>query len=171
MPTPDFILNLRNNIGHNLLWLIGVTAFIKNDRGEILLAKRADSGQWALISGICEPGENPADTVIREAQEETCLSVCIEHFVCVSVSPIITYPNNDKAQYLDHAFSCVVDGDSSKIALGDNENLDIRWFNVNNLPNNTAQTTLDRLQILQKFEENLKHNDCHTLYYLDTTLQ
>lgn len=65
MPTPEFILKLREKIGHDPLWLVGVTAYIEDGDGRILLGRRADNGNWALISGINEPGEEPADTVIR----------------------------------------------------------------------------------------------------------
>ena len=49
MSTPQFILDLRKKIGHNLLWLIGITAYVENDKGQVLLGRRADTGEWALV--------------------------------------------------------------------------------------------------------------------------
>ena len=31
MATPEFILRLREKIGHDPLWLIGITAYVEND--------------------------------------------------------------------------------------------------------------------------------------------
>ena len=75
MATPEFILRLREKIGHDPLWLIGITAYVENDEGKILLGQRADTGEWALVYGINEPGEEPAVTVIREVLEETGVDV------------------------------------------------------------------------------------------------
>ena len=49
MATPEFILKLREKIGHDPLWLIGVTAFVEDGRGRVLLGRRADTGDWALV--------------------------------------------------------------------------------------------------------------------------
>lgn len=66
MPTPEFVLELRKKIGHDLLWLNGVTGCVLDDRGRLLLGRRSDTGEWAMVYGINEPGEQPADTVVRE---------------------------------------------------------------------------------------------------------
>ena len=71
MPTPEFVLELRKKIGHDLLWLNGVTGCVLDDRGRLLLGRRSDTGEWAMVYGINEPGEQPADTVVREIKEET----------------------------------------------------------------------------------------------------
>ena len=55
MPAPDYVLKLREKIGHDPLWLPGVRGVVVNDAGEILLGRRADNGNWALITGILEP--------------------------------------------------------------------------------------------------------------------
>ena len=43
MATPDFVLSLREHIGHAPLPLVGVTAVIVRD-SEVLLGRRADNG-------------------------------------------------------------------------------------------------------------------------------
>ena len=57
MPTPDFILRIRDRIGHEALWLTGATAVVEDD-GRLLLVKRADTGEWSPVAGIVEPGEH-----------------------------------------------------------------------------------------------------------------
>lgn len=69
MPTPDFILELRRFIGTRPIPLTGVTAVIVRD-GEVLLGRRSDNGALTPITGIVDPGEEPADAAVREAWEE-----------------------------------------------------------------------------------------------------
>ena len=74
MATPEFIVSLRQKIGHDQLWLPGVSIVVVDDSGRLLLGRRADSGQWAVVSGIPEPGEQPA-IAARRAVRRACTSV------------------------------------------------------------------------------------------------
>ena len=49
MPTPEFILELRKKVGHDLLWLMGVSGYVEDERGRVLLGKRSDTGEWAMV--------------------------------------------------------------------------------------------------------------------------
>ena len=107
MATPEFILKLREKIGHDLLWLIGVTAYVEDDEGRILLGRRADTGEWAPVYGINEPGEEPADTVVREVMEETGVAVVPTELAAVKAGTrVTTYANGDNTMYLDLLFIC-----------------------------------------------------------------
>ena len=44
MTTPNFILSLREKIGHDPLWLTGITAYVEDADGRILLGRRSDTG-------------------------------------------------------------------------------------------------------------------------------
>lgn len=48
---------------------------VVDDTGRVLLGDRADGQGWNLPGGLCEPGESPAEAVIRETFEETGLHV------------------------------------------------------------------------------------------------
>ena len=48
MSTPEFVLELRKKIGHDLLWLNGVTGCVLNEHGQLLLGRRSDTGEWAV---------------------------------------------------------------------------------------------------------------------------
>jgi len=100
MPVPQFILDLRKKVGHDLLLLPGLIAVVLDDRNRVLLNKRTDNGQWSLISGILEPGEQPAVALEREVFEETGVHVRAERLLDAWTSPVIHYPNGDVAQYL-----------------------------------------------------------------------
>jgi ADP-ribose pyrophosphatase YjhB (NUDIX family) len=62
---------------------VGADAAIFNEKGEILLMERADSGDWCLPCGWVETQERPSDAVIREVWEETGLKVEIQQLVGV----------------------------------------------------------------------------------------
>ena len=78
MPTPEYILSLREKIGHDLLWLPGATAVVLHE-GRILLGRRSDNGNWAPITGIVDPGEEPAATAVRECLEEDVRALDVLH--------------------------------------------------------------------------------------------
>jgi hypothetical protein len=60
MPTPQFILDLRARVGHDALWLPGVTAVVLDSNRRVLLVRRADNDLWTLVTGCLDPGEQPA---------------------------------------------------------------------------------------------------------------
>jgi 8-oxo-dGTP pyrophosphatase MutT (NUDIX family) len=101
MPIPEFVAKLRAHVGHDLLWLSSATAVVLDERGRILLARRSDTGAWALPGGIIDPAEQPAHAVIREVFEETGVIAEPERLIEVAVSPRFAYPNGDEVQYLD----------------------------------------------------------------------
>ena len=101
MPIPEFIVALREKVGHAPLWLSGVSVVIRDDDGRVLLTRRADNGQWAVVSGVLEPGEEPSAAAVREAKEETGVDAELIRITSVDVTEPITYPNGDVTQYLD----------------------------------------------------------------------
>lgn len=137
MPTPKFVLDLREKIGHDLLWLSGLTAVVLNDRDEVLLVKRADNGRWSLVAGILEPGEQPAVGLVREIQEETAVEAAVERLISVESLPPSSYPNGDQVQFLDLCFRCrPLQGEPR---VNDDESLDVRWWPLTTLPGLTAR--------------------------------
>lgn len=57
--------------------LVGVGAIIIDD-GRVLLVKRGHpplAGEWSIPGGVLEVGETLREAAIREAREETCLTV------------------------------------------------------------------------------------------------
>ncbi|MFT8636571.1 MAG: NUDIX domain-containing protein [Pseudoclavibacter sp.] len=146
MPTPDFVLRLRRRIGHDPLWLSGVTALIVQD-GQVLLVRRADTGAWTPVTGIIEPGEQPSVTAIREAREETGVRIRVDRLVRVRTLPPVTYPNGDQCQYLDVCLACHPLG-GQEPRIGDDENTDAGWFPLDALPDGTTERTRSDLATL-----------------------
>jgi 8-oxo-dGTP pyrophosphatase MutT (NUDIX family) len=125
MPTPDFILELRRFVGTRPLALVGVTAVVVRD-GDLLLGRRSDSGRLTPVTGIVDPGEEPADAAVREALEEAGVSIRAERLAWVHQIPRITYDNGDQSDYLDLTFRCSwIDGDPYP---ADGEMTDVDWY-------------------------------------------
>ena len=141
MPTPDFVLDLREKIGHDLLWLSGVSAVVlrpgPDGTEEVLLVRRADNGAWTPVTGIIDPGEEPAVAGAREVLEETEVVAVAERLAWVHSLPPMTYANGDRSQYLDLTFRFRwVSGEPGP---GDGENSEARWFGVDALPAMSAE--------------------------------
>lgn len=131
MPVPEFVLELRRHIGHAPLWLPGVTAVVIRDE-QVLLVKRADNGAWTAVTGIVDPGENPADSAIREVWEEAGVHALPTRLVWVHVSRPMVHVNGDHAQYLDHVFR--MDWLSGSPYPADGENVATQWFDIAAMP-------------------------------------
>ena len=125
MPTPDFILDLRRFVGTRPLPLVGVTAVIV--RGEdVLLGRRSDNGALTPVTGIVDPGEEPAVAAAREALEEAGVVIRVDRLAWVHQIPRITYGNGDQSDYLDLTFRCTwLDGEPFPV---DGEMTQVGWF-------------------------------------------
>ncbi|MEU0944304.1 NUDIX domain-containing protein [Streptomyces canus] len=132
MATPDFIRTLRRSIGHDHLWLPGVSSVVFDDEGRVLLNRRSDNGKWSLLGGIPEPGEQPAACAVREVEEETGVHCVVERVVVVQALRPVTYDNGDICQYMDIAFRCRAVGGEARV--NDDESLEVGWFAVDALP-------------------------------------
>ncbi|MGN6324655.1 NUDIX hydrolase [Pseudolysinimonas sp.] len=133
MAVPDFVLDLRARIGHAPLWLSGVTAVILDDaRERVLLIRRSDNGAWTPVTGIIDPGEQPAVAAAREALEEAGVEIRVERLASTSVTGEVVYPNGDRSRYLDLTFACRhVAGDPQPV---DGEASEVAWYALDALP-------------------------------------
>jgi 8-oxo-dGTP pyrophosphatase MutT (NUDIX family) len=145
MPIPDFIVALRRQVGTTPLWLSGVTAVVVRDVAatgrpgtpelltpDLLLVRRADTGAWTPVTGIIDPGEQPADAAVREVAEESGVTAVPVRLALVHVSDPVVYDNGDRAQYLDLVFRMTWTAGEPHPA--DGENTDAAWFPLDALP-------------------------------------
>ena len=132
MATPEFIVELREKIGHDLLWLPGVTGLVVDDADRVLLVQRADNLRWTLVTGCLDPGEQPAVGIVREILEETGVTAEVERVLAVEATDRVQYPNGDNTVWMDVAFVCRPTGGVAHV--NDDESVDVRWCPIEELP-------------------------------------
>ncbi|HEV7588070.1 MAG TPA: NUDIX domain-containing protein [Longimicrobium sp.] len=146
MGISPYIRELRGLIGTRLLLLPAVAALIRDEDGRILLQRRADNGRWNLPAGAVDPGESPADAVVREVGEETGLRVRP-----VRVAGVFggrdglhhRYPNGDEVEFTAIVFECVVAGGS--LQPEDDETSELGWFHLHERPPLTVEYPLEEM--------------------------
>ncbi|MDQ1077236.1 MULTISPECIES: NUDIX domain-containing protein [Microbacterium] len=127
MPTPDFVLELRRLVGTRPLPLVGVTAVVVRD-DVVLLGRRSDNGRLTPVTGIVDPGEEPADAAVREAAEEAGVRIRADRLAWVHQIPRVTYANGDQSDYLDLVFACTwLSGEPEPV---DGEMTEVGWHPI-----------------------------------------
>lgn len=112
----------------------GVTALVLSaGRTQMLAVQRADDGAWTPVTGIIDPGEEPARAAVREVAEEAGIACRALQLLEVRTLPPITYANGDHAQYLDLCFLCEADDEAAPFPA-DGENTAARWFPIDRPP-------------------------------------
>ena len=137
MAVPDFIVALRALVGTDPLWLTGVTAVVlranpATGEREVLLIQRSDNRAWTAVTGVIDPGEEPAVAACREVLEEAGVVAVARRLAWVHTLPPMQYDNGDRAQYLDLTFAC--DYVSGEPEPDGEETLSARWCPLDALP-------------------------------------
>jgi len=146
VPTPQYVLDLRQQIGTATLLLPGVQSVVFDDRDSpttVLLAQRADNHLWHLPAGIMEPDEQPAPALVREVLEETGVDIAIDRLVSLRTLPTATYPNGDQVQFLSSTFRGHYLSGAAHVA--DDESIAVDWYDLDRLPDSLS--TRDREMI------------------------
>lgn len=131
----NYIKDLRKKIGHDAIFMPATGAIIYRD-GKILLQKRADNGTWATHGGGLELGETIYQALERELQEEIGIKPINPEFLGVYSGEKMynEYPNNDKVYTISFYF--VVQNYDGKPEEDNDEVLELKWFDIENLPDN-----------------------------------
>ena len=148
MPIPEHVRRLRAKVGHDLLLMPSVCGIVVDDAGWVLLGRRSDTGEWALVGGIMEPGEDVTDAVVREVLEETGVLVRPDRVVSVWTIPPFAYANGDQASYVVVTFRCTPL--SGEAHAADDESLEVGWFAPDGLP---ALSDRDRARLAEALRD------------------
>jgi 8-oxo-dGTP pyrophosphatase MutT (NUDIX family) len=95
---------------------------------------RFDDGRWGLPAGAVDPGEGPAEAVVREVREETGLEVRATRIAGAFGGEGFRhrYPNGDEVEYTVVVYECIViDG---SLEAQDGEAVDLRYFAPDEAP-------------------------------------
>ncbi|WP_051081201.1 NUDIX domain-containing protein [Salsuginibacillus kocurii] len=113
MHMSSYYKKLRQKIGQERVFMPSVAAIIRNEEGQILFKDNGTIEGWSLPSGAIEPGEAPAQALIREVREDTGLDVVPTQLTGVFGGEDFQYedPNGDQVEYTLIVFECRVYSD------------------------------------------------------------
>ena len=113
---------------------LGTRIAVINEKNEILLSKRGDSGVWALPGGRVDSGEILHESAIREVREETGLDVEIER-------PIGLYFQQGRSRMNILYRAKPIGGELFKAT---DETLDNRFFSPDKIPASVSTMEVNR---------------------------
>jgi len=110
MPISEYLKNLREHVGADLLLVPSVSAVLFDEYDRVLLARHAEKDQWATLGGSIDPNESPANAIVREVWEEATLLVEPMRVIGIYGGPEfeMTYSNGDRVTYLMTVFECCI---------------------------------------------------------------
>ena len=124
---------------------VGVGVFVVEE-GKVLLIRRRvppEKGKWSIPAGFLDRGENPQETAVREALEETNLIVEIEELVDVYHNPVV----NDPGASIFIMYQARLLG--GELRAGDDA-ADAAFFGLDELPELAFASTRDAIKRLTK---------------------
>ncbi|GEL07204.1 NUDIX hydrolase [Salisediminibacterium halotolerans] len=142
---------LRAYAGQETLILPGASVIIYDEAKNVLLQKRSD-GDWGLPGGLMEPGESFKETVCRETEEETGLTPAADATILFDVFSGDAYyveaPNGDPYYAVTALYTC--SRTEGTLSSGDEETLDLAWFQLDELPERLRSSHRYFLQLFEK---------------------
>lgn len=129
---------------------VGVGAFILDEENKLLLHKRAvpaEKDHWCIPGGRLEMFETLEHAVIREVKEETDLDVEVIKLMGICDHII----REESAHWVATSYLCKIKSGEAKIMEPDKAS-DMRWFDLDDLPEKLTITTKKALNDYRKLE-------------------
>jgi ADP-ribose pyrophosphatase YjhB (NUDIX family) len=108
---------------------LAVGAAVGNDRGELLLVKRADSGVWLYPTGWADVGYSASEVVVKEVLEETGIEAEPVRLIAVLDGLRLGFT---RVPLYSLVFHCRAVG--GELAAHPLECADVGWFALDQLP-------------------------------------
>ena len=141
-----FRMSLDERVSNIPFIQTGSAIIIENENKEILLQERTDKNIWGLPGGCQELGEQLEDTAIREAYEETGIKLNKDDLVLIDTLSGETrknsYPNGDIVYNNTSLYLAKILTSDAKNMKGDSETKRLKFFSLNNLPENIMDKDL-----------------------------
>ena len=112
---------------------IAVGAVVGNDRGEILLVQRADSGVWLYPTGWADIGYSASEVAVKEVREETGIECEVVQLIAVLDGLRLGFT---QIPLYSLVFHCRAKG--GELAAHPLETREVGWFPRDGLPHPIA---------------------------------
>lgn len=147
----NYIKFLRQYVGHAPILTAGAGTVVLNEKKEILMQLRTDYNAWGVPGGAMELGESFEETAKRELYEETGL--IIDEMELLEVlsgkDNFREYPNGDQLYDITAVFK--VTKYHGNLRVNDSESKDLKWFSINNLPENLSSSSKKHWAKIKKY--------------------
>jgi 8-oxo-dGTP pyrophosphatase MutT (NUDIX family) len=152
----DYILQLRQYIGHRPILTVGAAILVLDDKNRLLMMKRSDNGSWGIPGGATEPGEVVEEAAKRETLEETNLAVGDMSLFGVFSGPELyyKYPNGDEVYNVTIMY--VTRDWRGEIRLN-SEHTEWNWFFAHEIPDDVSppiRPIIEKFKQLDKTKQN-----------------
>jgi ADP-ribose pyrophosphatase YjhB (NUDIX family) len=146
----DYILQLRQYIGHRPILMVGAAILVLDEQNRILLMRRSDSGCWGIPGGATEPGEVVEEAAKRETLEETNLEIRKMSLFGVFSGPELyyKYPNGDEVYNVTILYQSRDWHGEIKL---NHEHTEWRWFTANHIPDDISPPIKPILEQFKSF--------------------
>jgi 8-oxo-dGTP diphosphatase len=130
----SYITYIRGLVGHQKIFLAFASVILRDERGNILLQRRADFDIWGLPGGSLELGEDILSCARRELLEESGLMAGPLRLVGIYSEPYFdtVYPNGDQVQQYTVCFEGRQQG--GKLVADGIETRDLRFVSPHEIP-------------------------------------
>jgi ADP-ribose pyrophosphatase YjhB (NUDIX family) len=148
----EYFKEIRKKIGHDKLLAPGTSCIILNDRDEVLLLLRSDTEEWGLIGGFMDLGETVMESLKREVEEETGLTIHDPQLFGIYSGPEYEskHPGGDETASVAMAF--LVRRYSGEVK-GSGESKRIEFFRLDQLPEPLDRNSASLLKELGEYRE------------------
>lgn len=141
-----FRMALDDRISHIPFIQTGAAIIIRNKNGEILLQERTDRDKWGLPGGCQDLGEDLRVTAVREAFEETGITLDPNEITLIDTlsgeSRKNSYPNGDIVYNNTSLYLADVSLTDASSLKGDSETKRLRFFSLDEIPTNLMDADL-----------------------------
>lgn len=141
-----FRMALDERINHLPFIQTGAAIIIRNEKNKILLQERTDRNKWGLPGGCQELGENLRETAVKEAYEETGITLDPNSLELIDTlsgeSRKNSYPNGDIVYNNTSLYLADISNITEENLKGDSETKKLKFFNLNEVPENLMDEDL-----------------------------
>ena len=139
----SYIGDMRKFVGHAPIMAVAAMGILYNEEKGLLLEKRTDTGEWCVPGGAIELKETLEEALAREVKEETNLDIANPKLFDIKANVHMVYPNKDEVYYTDVVY--IINEFSGELKP-DGESTELKFFDLNNLPQDIMPTQIGYLE-------------------------